>query len=337
MKVAPRMAESYLAKPDGHHRAMLFYGPDAGLVRERAKTMTTTLLDANFDPFALVELTAAQTLADTALLSDEIAAISMLAPKRVILVSGAGDKLTRVIEDVAQGFHDAAFLIVCADELSARSSLRLFFEKENNCAAIACYKDEARDVQDYLRKTFAAANVTVERDAMDYLAQQLGNDRGVTRQEAEKLITYAGESKRLTFEDVVALVDYNRDTGFDELANAVAGRDLQALEKTLTLLLSEGSQPVAYVRILQRYFNRLYYIKAQMSTGQSAEAVIQSLRPPVFFKQAPLLTRHAQSWSSEQIVKALKLLVAAELACKTSDLPTVPASSRRLMQAAGVR
>jgi DNA polymerase-3 subunit delta len=337
MKIAPRAAEVYLAKPDAGHRAVLFYGPDSGLARERAKRLTATFLGANPDPFALVQLTGDKLAADPALLADEIAAISMLAPKRVILVEDAGDKLTRVVESAADSFHDGAFLIVCADELSTRSSLRAYFEKENHCAAIACYKDEARDVQEFIRKALAGASVGIERDAMEYLSQQLGNDRGVTRQEVEKLITYAGGGGELRLEEVMALVDYNRDTGFDDMANAVAGRDLPALEKTLTLLLHEGTSPVAYLRALQRYFNRLYYIKAKMNEGQSAEAVIHGLRPPVFFRQVPQLTRHAQSWDTSQIVKALKLLIAAELACKTSDLPPVPASSRRIMQVAGIR
>ncbi len=337
MKIAPRMAEAYMAKPDSQHRAILFYGPDSGLVRERAKRLVTTLLGEKYDPFALTELTGAQLVADPARLADEIAAISLMAPKRVILISDGGDKLTRIIENAAGCFHDSAFLVICADELSARSSLRGYFEKEHNCAAIACYKDEARDVQEFIRKAFTGANIAVGPGVMEYLSQQLGNDRGVTRQEVEKLILYAGESKQLRLEDVVALVDYNRDTGFDDLANAIANRDLQALEKTLALLLGESASPVAYLRALQRYFNRLYYIKSQMSNGQSAEAVIQGLRPPVFFKQVPPLTRHAQSWSIEHIVKALKLLIAAELACKTSDLPPVTASSRRLMQVAGIR
>jgi DNA polymerase-3 subunit delta len=337
MKIAPRTVEAYMAKPDGQHRAMLFYGPDSGLVRERAKHMTGTFLGAKYDPFAFTELTTAQLAADPALLADEIAAINMMAPKRVIMISDGGDKVLRFIEDAASCFHEHTLLIICGDELSTRSSLRLHFEKENNCAAIACYKDEARDVHEFIRKAFAAAGITAAHGVTDYLASQLGNDRGVTRQEIEKLITYAGEEKKLTLEDAQALVDYNRDTGFDELANAIADHNLQALDKTLALLISEGTQPVAYIRTLLRYFNRLYYIKSLMSTGQSADAVIQGLRPPVFFKQVPTLTRHAQNWSIEQICKAMKLLVAAELACKTSDLPPVTASSRRLIQTAGIR
>ena len=36
MKIQPARAEAFIAKPDPTIRAVLFYGPDAGLVRERA-------------------------------------------------------------------------------------------------------------------------------------------------------------------------------------------------------------------------------------------------------------------------------------------------------------
>ncbi len=337
MKIAPKLIESYVKKPDAAHRAILLYGPDSGLVRERAKRLTTSFLGEKYDTFALCELSTARITEDAALLADELSAINFMAPKRVLLVRDASDKLSRIIEEAAPYFNDSVLLIACADELSARSAMRLWFEKESSTASIACYRDDARDVQEVIRKSLDAAGVRADRDVVEYLTQQLGNDRYVTYQELEKLITYSGESKNLTLSDAEALVGYNRETNFDDLVNAVADRNLQHLEKNLTLLLRDGMQPVAYLRALQRYCNRLYFIRTKMSEGQSADMVIQSLRPPVFFKQVPLLTRHVQAWPLTAIAKALKLLINAELACKTSDLPIVPASSRYLLQITQIR
>lgn len=337
MKIAPKVIDSYLNKPDPAHRAILLYGPDAGLVRERAKRLTTTFLGKAYDDFALCDMNAGKLLDDAALLADELSAIHFLAPKRLLLVRDAGDKLTRTIEECAAFFNDSVLLVLCADELSARSSLRLWFEKESNAAALACYHDDVRDVQEVIRKTLDSTGISTQREVIDYLSGQLGNDRYVTYQELEKLITYAGDSKSLQLSDAMALVGYNKEASFDDLVNAVADRNLQQLEKTLTLLLREGTQPVAYLRALQRYFNRLYFIRSKMAEGQSAEGVVSSLRPPVFFKQVPLLTRHVQMWSLPNIAKALRLLVNAELSCKTSDLPIVPASSRYLLQITQIR
>lgn len=337
MKIAPKSTEAFLSKPGAEMRAILLYGPDSGLVRERAQRLIRHYLGQNFDPFALTELTESQLTADPAKLSDELNAISMMAPRRVLQLRDAGDKCTKIIEGAQESFNSDCTLIVCADELTPRSSLRAWFEKQSAVAAVACYHDEVRDVAEVVRSHFEKERIQTSREVIDYLCSQLGNDRYVTRQELEKISVFASEKGTLSIEEARALVDYNRETSFDELVNAVADKNLQTLEKTLTLILRENAQPVAYLRALQRYFNKLYAIRAQMQKGVSAAVVVESLRPPVFFRQAPILTRHAATWQPAQIIRALQLLVSAELACKSTDVPANPASHRRLLQITQIR
>ncbi|MDE3016805.1 MAG: DNA polymerase III subunit delta, partial [Pseudomonadota bacterium] len=321
MKIAPKAAEQYLVAPDRQHRALLLYGQDGGLVRSRAKRAAAAVLgDHAENPFALVELEEATLLADPVRLSDELLAISMLSPKRVVIIQG-GDKITGIIGDAAAHAGVQAFLVVCAGELSPRSSLRAWFEKAADCAALPCYLDEAQDIQALARQAFAAAGIRAGRGVVEYLSQQLGNDRGVTRQEIEKLMIYAGDSGEITLADAEALVDYNREANFDELAHAAADRSVQALDAMVGRFARAAASPVGYIRALMRYFNRLYYIRGQMAGGRSAEEIIAGLRPPVFFRNVPIITRHAKSWDTPQLARALQLLLQAELACKTSDLP----------------
>ena len=336
MKIQPKFADGFIAKPDKDYKAALLYGPDSGGVRDRAKKMTTAILGGSPDPMAIVEFTEARLLADPALLSDELSSVSMMCPRRVILIREAGDKLTKIIDGAKDSFNKDSFLIVMGEELSARSTLRAWFEKSSDAACLASYRDELRDVQGVIRKAFEDAQLVVSREVTDYLASQLGNDRYVTYQELDKIITYAG-GKPITLEEARALVDYNRETNLDDLVNAVADKNLAALEKNLMLLLREGNQPVAYLRALQRYFNRLYSLRSLVNAGMGIDEVVQGVRPPVFFRQVPILTRHLQSWSLENITRALSLLVSAELACKSSDIPPIPASSRYLLQIASMR
>lgn len=339
MKIAPKAVENFLAAPQREHAAVLIYGVDNGLIREYSGKITKAVLgSAAIDPFAKIEISEAELLADPPRLADELSTISMMCRKRVIIIHDAGDKLAGIIETASSCFHKDNFLIVAAGELSGKSSLRVFFEKRPDCASLACYRDEIRDIQMIIRQRFDSAGIICNRDVLDYLAGQLGNDRYVTYQELEKLVIYAGDEKKLSLHDAQLLVDYNQDTQLDDIVNAVADRNITALEKTVTQHLREGTQPIMYLRSLQRYFNRLYSIRAQMlATGKSAETVISGLRPQVFWKQQPILIRHAGSWNMENIVKAIKLLITAELECKTSDLPNIPASSRRLLKITQLR
>jgi len=337
MKIGARDIEPLLAAPDARFKAMLFHGPDAGLARERMLRVKAKILAGGDDPFAFVELAESTLLDDPARLSDEINAIGLLASKRFILIRDASDKLTSIIKDASPALHDGVFLVVLADELGSRSLLRKWFEDAPEAASIGCYRDEMRDLQVIVNKSLSDSGVQAPRDVIDYLCSQLGNDREVTRSEMEKIITYAGEEKTLSADDVAALVDYNRDTSLDDIVNASADKSLATLDHMLAVHLREGTSPVAYLRALMRYFNRLYFIKSRMEAGYDLEAIVGSLRPPVHFRQKPLLIRHARNWSLPQIVKALKLLMAAEISSKTSDMPVHAATSRRLFQVAQIR
>lgn len=337
MKIAARAIEGFLSNMDKGTRACLLYGPDSGLARERMGKIKSLILGANDDPFSYVEIPESRLLEDPARLADELNAISLMGGRRLIVIRDASDKTGRIIEGAAEFFHEGAFVLAMAGELPAKSTMRAWFEKGENVAALACYKDEARDVAELVRKSFAEAGIEYERDVVEYLSQQLGNDRFVTRSELDKIITYAGDDKTISLAEVRALVDYNRDTELDDIVNAVADRNLANLEKTLTNLTREGTSPVTYIRAMLRYFNRLYKMKAEMETGVTVDQLIQYARPPIFYKQVPILTRHLNIWNIGQIARALKLLTEAELACKTSDLPIIPASTRKLLQVTQLR
>lgn len=332
MKIAAKAVAGFLAKPDNGVAAALFYGPDAGMARERSQAVTRVLLGEKPDPLAVLDVSEAKLLADPAFLADELAGFGFLTDRRVMLIRDAGDKLTKILEAASDLMRADVYIIVLSGELGPRSSLRAWFEKSPQAASVACYHDEARDMGDLIRETFGKANIAITSEVVSYLVSQLGNDRYVTRQELEKMITYMGDDTTLTLQEACLLTNYNQETDLDEAINALADKNLMALDKALNQLVKEGVQPIQYLRALSRYFHRLYAIKLQAKQS-NIDAVIAALRPPVFFKQVPILTRHAKQWQLEAIAKALELITAAELACKTNDLPIFAASERELFKA----
>jgi len=335
MKIGAREIKAFLSAPDKNAVAVLFYGPDTGLARERAQDVIKLLLGEKHDALSVFDVAESRLLTDPATLTDELTAVSLMADKRVILIRDAGDKLTKILEAASEHFNRDVYVVVLADELASRSSLRAWFEKAPNAAAIACYHDEARDIGELIRDTFSKAGISTSGEVIQYLVSQLGNDRYVTRQELEKVQLYVGDEKHLSMEAAKQLTDYNRDTEMDDAINALADKNLAGLDRALTGLMNEGVSNIAYLRSLSRYFLRLYAIKLQAKYS-SVDAVIDGLRPPVFWKQKPLLTKHARQWDVDSIAKALQLITSAELACKTSDIPIFAASERQLFKATRV-
>src|SRR5437588_8187625 len=123
MKLPASRVETFLRRPDPDIRAVLLYGPDAGLVRERADAVARTVCPDLRDAFLVAELPAAALAADPARLPDEAAQISLMGGRRVVRVRDAGDAVAGIFGRFLAGAPGDAFVVAEAGDLPGRSSL----------------------------------------------------------------------------------------------------------------------------------------------------------------------------------------------------------------------
>src|SRR5579862_793526 len=141
-------ADRYAAKPPKDLVAALVFGPDTGLVRERAETLMKSVVDDLSDAFRVSDLDDSALSADPARLADEAAAISMMGGRRVVRVRGAGNNLTALMEGFLEDPPGDALVVLEGGDLSKGTGLRKLFEEDDKAAAIACYADNARGLED---------------------------------------------------------------------------------------------------------------------------------------------------------------------------------------------
>ena len=110
MKLQFKQIEPFVKAPDPKARVILVYGPDDGLVRERAAAMGKTVVADLNDPFNAVTLDAGQLADDPARLMDEALAMSMMGGNRSLsgVFLGAEIMTDRVHDNIQQLIDDAA-------------------------------------------------------------------------------------------------------------------------------------------------------------------------------------------------------------------------------------
>ena len=99
MDVKAAQVDAFLAKPPETLRLALIYGPDTGLVRERAKRLAQTFVHDLSDPFRLVEMSGDQLSADPARLNDEAASIAFGGGRRVVGLHGLGVEMAEALAE----------------------------------------------------------------------------------------------------------------------------------------------------------------------------------------------------------------------------------------------
>lgn len=336
MKLPPRRVEGFLRAPDTGIDAVLVYGPDGGLVRERAKALVGAVAEDPAHPFRVTELTTAALKDDPALLIDEIRAMAFGGGRRVVRLRDAGDGLAATLGVAlkASGGAADALLVVEGGDLSPRSALRKLFEGADNAAAIACYGDEGRDLAEFIEQTLRAAGLSIDPDARAYLEGNLGGDRSITRGELEKLVLYAGPGARIALEDAVASTGDQAAFDMSEIALCAADGDFSGLETALARAAGEALAPIAVLRAAMRHFQRLHLAGGHRRGGKSADQALAALKPPVFFKIKGRFRAQLELWTPEAAARALDVLGAAEVACKTADMPVAAVCGRALLSLA---
>jgi DNA polymerase III subunit delta len=321
VKLAAGRVDGFLRRPDPEIRAVLLYGPDAGLVRERADALGRTVSPDLRDPFRVADLTGPTLTADPARLYDEAAQISLMGGQRLVRVREIADAQSAVFTRFLADPPGDGLVVVEAGDLPARGALRRAFDDAARGVAIGCYPDGARDLAEVIRETLAAHRVTASRDAVDFLVGHLGGDRLLTRAELEKLALYAGDGGRVELDDARFSIADSAALSLDDAVLAAAEGDAAALDRALSRVFQEGESAVSVIRATLRHLHRLHILSIRVAAGEPVDTVLRGARPPIFFKQQDNFRRQLSSWREPQLRRQLDALAAAETRIKTTGMP----------------
>lgn len=328
--------ERYVDKPPPGIAAVLIYGPDRGLVSERASRLAKSVVSDLNDPFRVSELDETALDRDPARLRDEAQALSMTGGNRVVRVSGAGNGHAPLFESFLESFSGGSLIVVEAGDLAKSAALPRVFADADNAAVIACYPDTQREVEDVVRNALKADALTISEEALDYAGSHLGSDRGVTRQEIEKLALYAHGLKRIELKDVQAVIGDESETGSDDVCDAAGEGDLKRLDLSLERLWLSETSPVSIIRAALSHFQRLALVRARTTRGEAADQAMKSLRPPPHFSRATSFKAQVQRWTEDRLLQALDLFLEAETLCKTTATPGEAVCGRALFNVAAM-
>lgn len=327
MKIKAREAERVIARPNPDVRIFLIYGPDSGLVRERAQALAAALVPDPDDPFAVTRLTEDDLKADPAALADALAAYSMTGSDRLVRVRIGGDmaSLGALIGEVESGAVPIeAKLVIEAGDLKKTSKLRKAAEDGASCLAIPCYADEARDLLTLAEAQLAEEGLTLAPDARAMLAPYLEGDRALARSEVEKLILYkgladqrGGEPAQIERADIAAISAAGAEAALDQILEPALGGDPARADAAYARAVGGGTSPVAVLRVLQRRIDQLDMFQ---SGGGDAGALARA-GAPRFGPPADAFKRAAKNFAGRRLDHARRLAFDAERAVKRSGAP----------------
>ncbi|MEO0486515.1 MAG: DNA polymerase III subunit delta [Pseudomonadota bacterium] len=336
MKLPPRSAAGYFARPDTSKAGILIYGADAMRVALKRQQLITALVGPDGESeMRLTRMSGGELRKEPSLIVDAIKAVGFFPGDRAVFVEEATDSaakpLAAALNDWAPG---DAHIVVTAGQLTARSALRKAFEAHPNAYAAGIYDDppSREEIESTLRQAGLGA---LDRDVMDLLAGlSRALDPGDFAQTVEKLALYKlGDTSPVTAEDIDACAPLSVEAGVDDLINIVAEGRAAELGPMMRRLEAQGVTAVTLCIQAARHFRGLH--SAAADPGGAAQG-IGRLRPPVYGPRRDRMLRQAQAWGMYKLESALQDLVQTDLKLRSAaqTSPAMALMERTLIRVA---
>src|SRR6195952_991579 len=316
--------DAFLARPDSGRPIILLYGPDAGLVRERADALMASAVDDPNDPFSLVRMVGDDLAAEPSRLVEEAMTIPMFGGRRAIRVRAGGKNFASGVDTLADSPIKDCRIVIEAGELRPESPLRKACERARTAVAIACYPDGERDLAKLIDDELRVSNLKIAPDARAALMALLGGDRQASRNELKKLALFSHGGGEVTLDDVMAVVADASELKIDPIVDGAFGGKPDLVETEFAKAMVAGTYPGMIISAAQRQAAWLHKSALAVAEGTPASTLLDSGFPRLHFSRKPSAETALRNLSPARLVGVIDLLATAALEMrKQAPLATV--------------
>jgi DNA polymerase-3 subunit delta len=313
---------------------LLFYGPDAGRVAERARRAAQEGVTDAADPFQLIRLDGDDLLDQPGKLVEEATTYGLFGERRVILVRSTSRNIAGPVSACLDAAPDGTLVVIEAGDLSRSSPLRGVCEKSPRALALPCYADETRDLATVIAEALAVEGLALDPEARDMLIDSLGGDRLASRGEIAKLALYCHGRDRVTADDVLAVVSDVSGLSLDAALDAAFGGDVESLEPTLRHLAANGVAPAQLLALALRHALGLLSGRLALDAGEDADSVIRGWRG-LHFARKTAVKRQLSRWPAATLARVVAALQEATLETRRTSALAQSVTSAALLRIGG--
>jgi DNA polymerase-3 subunit delta len=328
--------EGFLARPNPAQPIVLVFGPDCGLVRERALTLIRAAVDDPADPFSLARLDGDDLASEPTRLVEEANTIPLFGGRRAVWVKSGARNFAPAVEALIAAAPPDCRVVIEAGDLKKNAPLRALCERAKNVAALPCYIDGDKELARLIDEEMRAAGIGIAPAARDALVPLLGGDRLASRGEIQKLALYARGRETVELDDIAAVVSDASALALDGLIDAAFAGETAEVEFLFGKARTAGTSVSSIFFAALRQVAALHKARLAIEAGQSIETAREGMY--VHFRRARPVETALRNWSAPRLARAMAQLAEAAFdARRQADLAATIAQRALLSLAVNAR
>ena len=221
--------------------------------------------------------------------------------EKLIIVNRASDKIVPIIEELIEKNPEDIQFILNSKNLEKKSNLRKLFEKEKSIICIPFYEDNNQTLNSIISQFFRNKKIPISQQLINILIERSRGDRKNLNNELEKIENFASNKKNITHHEIIKLTNLADNYSASELIDHSLAKNTR---KTVTILNENNysdEDNIIVIRTLLAKLKRLLKICELVDGKNNIDQAISSFKPPIFWKDKPLVTQQIKSWKKEEL------------------------------------
>ena len=293
------------------NKFILFYGVNEGFKKEEIVNLIIEEKNENISKYEEKEV-----LENSENFLNSIFSKSLFEEKKIVIINQASDKILNLINEIIEKNIPDISIILNANNLEKKSKLRTFFEKNTETICIAFYADTSTALLKYAQNILLKNKIKLSQENLNLIINKCNGDRGVLKNEIEKIRSYSLKGKNITHEKIIKLINLIENYSITELVDNCLAKNIK---KTLTILNENNFSKEDSILIIKTFLfklKKLLKLVKEYSFTKNLSETIQNAKPPIFWKDKEIIRQQIIEWRPNQLNEAIFDLTELELQVK---------------------
>ena len=291
----------------------LIYGENEGLKKEIIQVIKKKFKGEieNYDE--------AQILNNNELFYEKIFNQSLFDKEKIIIINRCSEKIYELTENIIEKEISDIKFILNANILEKKSKLRNLFEKDKKLIVIPTYKDASITLVEIAKKFFYNYKISISQETINLLVSRCNGDRGHLRSELDKILIYIKDKKSINLEEIYKLTNLAENFSINELVDVSLSKNFQKTSEILNESNYKSEDGILILRIFLQKAKRLFNLYEKQNSSLSYDSLINDYKPPIFWKDKPIVKKHLENWSKSKIKNLITNINKTEIFLKKNN------------------
>ena len=298
-----------------NYKFYLFYGDNEGFKEENIKY----LFEKNYQD-KIHRYEEREILDNSNIFFNSILTKSFFDNEKLIIINRATDKIKTIIEELMEKNPEDIQIILNSKNLEKKSTLRKLFEKEKSIVCIPFYEDNNQTLNSIISLFFRNKKIPISQQLINVLVERSRGDRKNLNNELEKIENFSLNKKNLNIQEIIKLTNLADNYSASELVDHSLAKNTR---KTVTILGENNysdEDNIIIIRTLLAKLKRLVKIYDLVDEKNNIEQAISACKPPIFWKDKPLVTQQIRSWKKDGLEQLIYKTNEIELLVKKNSV-----------------